>query len=140
YRHAGLLALQHLDDVVLELRWVEVAGSGATRCSWGDPMLPWWAVAPRGARAGSLSRNPRRALSVSRALLGGVLPMNKTLRLTTLTLLCALVPSLGLAATSKHADKRETAAIKADCKAQAKEKHFGIHFIKRNRFVNECMR
>ena len=67
--------------------------------------------------------------------------MNNTLRFTTLALVCGLVPSLGLAATSKHrADKRETAAIKADCKAQAKEKHFGIHFIKRNKFVNECMR
>jgi hypothetical protein len=83
-------------------------------------------------------RNPAGALGVARALFG-VLPMNTTLRFTTLALVCALVPSLGLAATSKH-DKRETAAIKADCKAQAKEKHFGIHFIKRNKFVNECMR
>ncbi len=65
--------------------------------------------------------------------------MNKTLSITTLAMFSALVPTLCLAATSKH-DKRETAAIKADCKAQAKEKHFGIHFIKRNKFVNDCMR
>jgi len=67
--------------------------------------------------------------------------MKQAVHFTTLALICTLVPSLGVAETSKHrVDKREAAAIKADCKRQAKEKHFGIHFIKRDRFVNECMR
>ena len=30
-------------------------------------------------------------------------------------------------------------AKKADCKRQAKEKHFGIHLIKRNRWIKECI-
>jgi hypothetical protein len=68
--------------------------------------------------------------------------MTKTGHLTAIAMVCALIPSVGLAQPSKHraVDKHEAAAIKADCKKQAKDKHFGIHFIKRNKFVNACMR
>jgi hypothetical protein len=37
------------------------------------------------------------------------------------------------AAKSIHATKQ------ADCNRQAKAKRFGVHFIKRNRFIKQCM-
>jgi hypothetical protein len=39
-------------------------------------------------------------------------------------------------------DKQDTSAMaakKADCKRQARAQHFGIHWIKRSRFMDECM-
>ena len=30
-------------------------------------------------------------------------------------------------------------AKKAECKQRAKEKHFGIHWIKRNRWIKNCI-
>ena len=35
---------------------------------------------------------------------------------------------------------KANAAKKADCKRQAKAQHFGIHLIKRNRYIDECMK
>jgi len=40
----------------------------------------------------------------------------------------------------KAAAAKATAAKKADCKRQAKAQHFGIHLIKRNRYIDECMK
>ena len=40
----------------------------------------------------------------------------------------------------RAATAKAMAAKKADCKRQAKAQHFGIHLIKRNRYIDECMK
>jgi len=59
----------------------------------------------------------------------------------------ALAAALAIGSTAAVAqtstpkqDKSAMAAKKADCKRQAKAQHFGIHWIKRNRFIDECMK
>jgi hypothetical protein len=51
------------------------------------------------------------------------------------------LPSAALAATSTEfsSAKSAYAAKKAECKERAKSKHFGIHWIKRNRWINDCI-
>jgi hypothetical protein len=44
------------------------------------------------------------------------------------------------AGAERAAAAKVTAAKKADCKRQAKAQHFGIHLIKRNRYIDECMK
>ena len=44
------------------------------------------------------------------------------------------------AGAERAAAAKATAAKKADCKRQAKAQHFGIHLIKRNRYIDECMK
>ena len=51
------------------------------------------------------------------------------------------LPSVALAATSTEFSgaKSAYAAKKAECKERAKSKHFGIHWIKRNRWIKDCI-
>jgi hypothetical protein len=41
--------------------------------------------------------------------------------------------------TDFSAAKSAYAVKKAECKARAKAKHFGVHFIKRNRWIKDCI-
>jgi hypothetical protein len=41
--------------------------------------------------------------------------------------------------TDVSAAKSAYAVKKAECKERAKAKHFGMHFIRRNRWVNDCI-
>jgi hypothetical protein len=41
--------------------------------------------------------------------------------------------------TDFSAAKSAYAAKKAECKQKAKAKHFGIHWIKRNRWIRDCI-
>jgi hypothetical protein len=42
-------------------------------------------------------------------------------------------------ATDFSSAKSAYAAKKAECKEKAKAKHFGVHWIKRNRWVKDCI-
>jgi hypothetical protein len=51
-------------------------------------------------------------------------------------------PSLTVEAapsTDFSSAKSAYAAKKAECKKKAKDKHFGIHWIKRNRWIKNCI-
>jgi hypothetical protein len=58
-----------------------------------------------------------------------------------LALAVALAPAAPAAATSTDFSSAKSAysAKKADCKQRAKAKHFGIHWIKRNRWIKDCI-
>ena len=47
-------------------------------------------------------------------------------------------PSVTVEAATSSA-KSAYAAKKAECKQKAKSKHFGIHWIKRNRWIKDCI-
>jgi hypothetical protein len=51
------------------------------------------------------------------------------------------LPSAALAATSTEfsSAKSAYATKKAECKERAKSKRFGIHWIKRNRWIKDCI-
>ncbi len=60
----------------------------------------------------------------------------------TIALAAALAIGAG-AATAQTPPKQERSATdikKAECKKEAKAKKFGIHFIQRKRFIEECMK
>jgi hypothetical protein len=48
--------------------------------------------------------------------------------------------SFGLASEAALAAKKDAyAQRKAECKQEAKGKHFGIHFVKRDRWIKNCI-
>ncbi len=56
--------------------------------------------------------------------------------------LIAAVPSAAMAAatsTDFSGAKSAYAAKKAECKEKAKAKRFGVHWIKRNRWIKDCI-
>jgi hypothetical protein len=59
-----------------------------------------------------------------------------------LAVIAVALPGIGAAAagsTDFSSARSAYAAKKADCKARAKAKHFGIHWIKRNRWIKDCI-
>jgi hypothetical protein len=56
-----------------------------------------------------------------------------TLRLAAASLAIALGSTLAVAAPTSYYSKR------AECVREAKAMHFGVHFIKRARFIRTCM-
>jgi hypothetical protein len=59
-----------------------------------------------------------------------------------LAVIAVALPGIGAAAASStdfSSARSAYAAKKADCKARAKAKHFGIHWIKRNRWIKDCI-
>jgi hypothetical protein len=63
--------------------------------------------------------------------------------LIAITLIAAVaLPSAALAtatSTEFSSAKSAYATKKAECKERAKSKHFGIHWIKRNRWIKDCI-
>jgi hypothetical protein len=51
------------------------------------------------------------------------------------------LPSAAAAATSTDFSGAKSAYSmrKAECKEKAKAKHFGVHWIKRNRWIKDCI-
>jgi hypothetical protein len=62
------------------------------------------------------------------------------LRISALALAFTLAGVTAQAAPTSKEEKAATAAKEAECSKEAKAKHFGIHFIKRHRFIKECMK
>ena len=59
-----------------------------------------------------------------------------------LAVIAVALPSAAAAAstaTDFSSAKSAYAARKAECKQKAKAHHFGIHWIKRNRWVKDCI-
>jgi hypothetical protein len=67
--------------------------------------------------------------------------MRTTVIALALTAAVALPGAAAQAATATDfsSAKSAYAAKKAECKERAKAKHFGIHWIKRNRWVKNCI-
>jgi hypothetical protein len=89
---------------------------------------------PTDARSNPAGRKPREELAM-------------IVRISTIALAMVLATGLNAAlaqtpgtGADKAATAKATAAKKADCKRQAKAQHFGIHLIKRNRYIDECMK
>ena len=65
------------------------------------------------------------------------------LRLAAASLVVALGASLAQAAPSEKDMKRHvwtwSHSKRAECLREARAMHFGVHFIKRARFIRECM-
>jgi hypothetical protein len=63
--------------------------------------------------------------------------------LTAIAVIAAMtLPSAALAtatSTEFSSAKSAYAVKKAECKEQAKSKHFGIHWVKRNRWIKDCI-
>jgi hypothetical protein len=62
--------------------------------------------------------------------------------LIALAVIAVALPSVAAAAsttTEFSSAKSAYAARKAECKQKAKAKHFGIHWIKRNRWIKDCI-
>jgi hypothetical protein len=62
--------------------------------------------------------------------------------LIALAVIAVALPSVAAAAsttTEFSGAKSAYAARKAECKQKAKAKHFGIHWIKRNRWIKDCI-
>jgi hypothetical protein len=50
------------------------------------------------------------------------------------------VGSLGLSADAAFAAKNDAyAQKKSECKQAAKARHFGVHFVKRDRWIKNCI-
>jgi hypothetical protein len=59
-----------------------------------------------------------------------------------LAIIAVALPSAASAAstaTEFSSAKSAYAARKAECKEKAKARHFGIHWIKRNRWIKDCI-
>ena len=66
--------------------------------------------------------------------------MTTMLRMSALALAFTLIGASAQAAPMSKEEKAAMAAKKAECKKEAKAKKFGIHFVKRNAFIKECMK
>ena len=70
----------------------------------------------------------------------GRVTMTTMLRMSALALAFTLIGASAQAAPMSKEEKAAMAAKKAECKKEAKAKKFGIHFVKRNAFIKECMK
>jgi len=61
-------------------------------------------------------------------------------RIATIAIAALALGSFGVSTNTAFAAKNDVyAQKKAECKQEAKAKHFGIHFIKRDRWVKNCI-
>lgn len=61
-------------------------------------------------------------------------------RIAALTIAAITISSFGLSTDAAFAAKKDAyAQKKAECKQEAKAKHFGIHWIKRDRWIKNCI-
>ena len=70
----------------------------------------------------------------------GRVTMTTMLRMSALALAFTLIGASAQAAPMSKEEKAAMAAKMAECKKEAKAKKFGIHFVKRNAFIKECMK
>jgi len=62
-------------------------------------------------------------------------------RVAGITLAAAVIAGFGFVTNSAMAAKADSAYAqkKAECKRDAKAKHFGIHFVQRDRWIKNCI-
>ena len=61
-------------------------------------------------------------------------------RIAALTIAVITISSFGLSTDAAFAAKNDAyTQKKAECKQEAKAKHFGIHWIKRDRWIKNCI-
>ena len=66
--------------------------------------------------------------------------MTTMLRISALALAFTLIGASAQAAPMSKEEKAAMATKKAECRKEAKAKKFGVHILKRNAFIKECMK